>query len=188
MICDISIWYSCMNVCRIEEISMGRFFKNEVYRIGFTYHQLHSSTYVGNWAIPSPAKVPQLKCPLVGPVNSEVGVINSKRILNGFWGIPAEGGGGVGWGGGMGSSMKSQGAFTSTPMGVFVDFPETDSEECSRHGMERWLVYRLSACHLWEVSMMLHYNTHLPRQSFATSAKILEVLSYFYHHWQWHLE
>lgn len=80
---------------------------------------------------------PQLKCPLVGPVNSEVGVINSKRILNGFWGIPAEGGGGVGWGGGMGSSMNSQGAFTSTPMGVFVDFPETDSEECSRHGMER---------------------------------------------------
>ena len=55
-----------MNVCRIEAISIGRFFKND--RIGFTYHQLHSSTYVGHWAIPS-----QLKCPNFGPVNSEVG-------------------------------------------------------------------------------------------------------------------
>lgn len=152
-----------MNACRIEAISIGRFFENEEYRIGFTYHQLLYILQL-TWAIgPFP---PQLKCPNFGPVNSEVGGINSKRILNGFWG------------GGAGKFYEL--AFFKSSTHGFFGFPF--SEECSKHGMERWLVYRLSACHLWEVSMMLHYNTHLPRQSFATSAKMLEVLSYFYHH------
>lgn len=80
-----------MNACRIEAISIGRFFENEEYRIGFTYHQLLYILQL-TWAIgPFP---PQLKCPNFGPVNSEVGGINSKRILNGFWG------------GGLGSSMN----------------------------------------------------------------------------------